>query len=230
MYENWLTLLLNTPLFTDIQGEEAVSLLECLKPQVRSFDPGAFIAFSGDEIRHIGVVLYGRIEVMKDNIVGQPLVVVQLGRGAIFGEVAAFSAKRIWPSSVRASRQTQILWMGASHFSGHCEKGCSSHRQLMSNMLGILASKALLLDQKVALLSMKTLRGKIATLLYEQRQQHKAANFSLPYDRKEMAEQLHVARPSLSRELAVMRQEGIIDFRRSEFHILDEERLKACLS
>jgi CRP-like cAMP-binding protein len=230
MYENWLTLLLNTPLFTDIEGAEAISLLDCLRPQVRSFDPGAFVAFAGDEIRHIGIVLNGRIEVMKENIVGQPLVVVQLGRGAIFGEVAAFSTQKIWPSSVRALRQTEILWMGASHFSGHCEKGCSSHRQLMSNMLGILAAKALILDQKVALLSMKTLRSKIAALLYEQQQQHKEGDFTLPYDRNEMADQLHVARPSLSRELAAMRQEGIIDFHRSEFHILDEERLKACLS
>jgi CRP-like cAMP-binding protein len=230
MIKNWLTLLLNTPLFTDIEGEEAISMLDCLRPQVRSFEPGAFVAFAGDEIRHIGVVLDGRIEVMKENIVGQPLVVIQLGRGAIFGEVAAFSAQRIWPSSVRASRQTDILWMGASHFSGHCERGCSSHRQLMSNMLRILASKALMLDQKVALLSMKTLRRKIAAMLYEQMRQQRSVMFSLPYDRNEMAEQLYVARPSLSRELAAMREEGIIEFLRSEFHILDEERLKGCLS
>lgn len=230
MYENWMTLLLNTPLFADIPGEEAVSLLDCLRPQVRSFEPGAFIAFAGDEIRHFGVVLHGRIEVMKENMVGQPLVVAQMGRGSIFGEVAAFSAQGVWPSSVRAMCETEILWMPSRHFSGHCEKGCYSHRQLMSNMLGILAAKALVLDQKVVLLSMKNLRSKIAALLYEQMRQQQKNNFTLPYDRKKMAEQLYVARPSLSRELAAMREEGIIAFHRSSFHILDEERLKECLS
>ena len=230
MYDNWLTLLLNTPLFTDIEGEDAFSLLECLQPQVRSFDRGAFIALAGDEIAHIGVVLKGRIEVMKENIVGRPLVVAQLGHGAIFGEVAAFSSQGVWPSSVRALYGTQVLWISARHFSGHCERGCSSHRQLMSNMLRILASKALMLDQKVALLSMKTLRSKIAAILYEQMRQQRSVMFSLPYDRNEMAEQLYVARPSLSRELAAMREEGIIEFLRAEFHILDEERLKGCIA
>ena len=230
MIEKWLSLLLNIPLFADIPGEEVTALLDCLQPQVRLFESGAFIAFAGDDVRHIGLVLSGHIEVIKENLIGQPLIVAQLGRGSIFGEVAAFSPQGVWPSSVRALCQAEILWMPARHFSGHCERGCSSHQQMMRNILKILAFKALMLDQKVALLSMKTLRSKVAALLYEQMEELKTTSFTLPYDRKKMAERLQVARPSLSRELAALRQEGILDYHRSHFYILDEEILKTFLS
>jgi Mn-dependent DtxR family transcriptional regulator len=44
--------------------------------------------------------------------------------------------------------------------------------------------------------------------------------------RNELAEFLNVSRPSLSREMIKMKDEGIIDFYKSSFKIIDIERLK----
>ena len=49
----------------------------------------------------------------------------------------------------------------------------------------------------------------------------------LAMNRNEMADFLNVARPSLSREMCRMRDEGIIDFHRSSVRIMDMEALKA---
>ena len=48
----------------------------------------------------------------------------------------------------------------------------------------------------------------------------------LPLKRNEMAEFLNVARPSLSREMCRMRDEGLIDFHQSTIKIEDLEALK----
>jgi Mn-dependent DtxR family transcriptional regulator len=45
-------------------------------------------------------------------------------------------------------------------------------------------------------------------------------------NRNEMADFLNVARPSLSREMSRMRDEGMIDFHRSSVRIKDLEALK----
>ena len=229
MYEQFFPILLNIPLFGDIPGEDIQALLTCLRPFVSSYTKGEFIALAGDSVKGIAVLLGGRIEVLKENLLGQPMVVARFGRGQLFGEVAAFSQKGIWPSSVRVLEDAQVMTISTAHFIGQCEQGCSYHRQLMFNMLHILADKALVLNQKVDFLSVKTIRGKIAALIYEQVLKQGSLTIELPYSRETMAKMLNVARPSLSRTLIQMREDGLIDFQRSRFFVLDEERLKSDL-
>ena len=50
--------------------------------------------------------------------------------------------------------------------------------------------------------------------------------FDISFNRNELAEFLHVSRPSMSRELSRMKEEGMIDFHQSTFKILDVEQLR----
>ena len=50
--------------------------------------------------------------------------------------------------------------------------------------------------------------------------------FKIPLKRNELAEYLNVSRPSLSRELVNMQDEGLIEFHRNSFKILDLTALK----
>ena len=70
------------------------------------------------------------------------------------------------------------------------------------------------------------MRGKISAFLLEQYEKQGSATFILPLKRNEMAEFLNVARPSLSREMCRMRDEGLIDFHQSTIKIKDLEALK----
>ena len=93
-------------------------------------------------------------------------------------------------------------------------------------MLRIISEKALLLNRKVEYLAIKSLRGKICTYLLEQHQRTGMTTFMLPLKRCELADLLNVSRPSLSREMCKMRDEGIIDFHRSSIRIKNMEALK----
>jgi CRP-like cAMP-binding protein len=226
MYDEYLSVLLNIPLFSNIPGEDVRALLSCLQPRLSTYTKGEFIALVGDEVAGIGIILDGHIEVLKENLLGQPMVVARFGRGQLFGEVAAFAKSGLWPSSVRVIEDTRVMIITTAHFTGQCEQGCSYHRQLIFNMLHILADKALVLNRKVDFLSVKTIRGKIAGMIYDAVLQNNSDTVTLPYSRETMAKLLNVARPSLSRALVKMKEEGIIDFERSQFTVLDETRLK----
>jgi len=74
---------------------------------------------------------------------------------------------------------------------------------------------------------MKSIRAKACAYLLDQRSIAGNDRFMIPMKRNELAEFLYVSRPSLSREIIKMKDEGIIDFYRSSFQIMDIEALKS---
>lgn len=93
-------------------------------------------------------------------------------------------------------------------------------------MLHLVAEKAMDLNKRVDYLTIKSIRSKVSTYLLEAYEHNHEAYFHTPMKRNELADFLNVTRPSLSRELTKMKEEGLIDFYRSSFKINDLEGLK----
>jgi cAMP-binding proteins - catabolite gene activator and regulatory subunit of cAMP-dependent protein kinases len=93
-------------------------------------------------------------------------------------------------------------------------------------MLKLISDKTLMLNKQVEYLSMKSMRGKISSFLIEQYKKTGYTTFILPMMRNELADFLNVSRPSMSREMGRMRDEGVIDFHKSSIRIKDIAALK----
>jgi CRP-like cAMP-binding protein len=76
---------------------------------------------------------------------------------------------------------------------------------------------------------LKSIVGKVSRFLLEEKDKNDSLTFRLPMNREKLADFLNVSRPSMSRELCRLRDQGIIDFHKDHFRIRDEERLKALL-
>lgn len=213
-------------LFAGIDGEELKVMLECLNPAIRSYKKDEYLSVQGDDLYGLGVLLAGEALVVKENAAGERVIMAVLGAGDIFGETAAFSGTRKWPASVLAQGNCRAFFLPPEKITGNCQRQCPSHRRLITNMLRIVSDKALALNKKVEYLTIKSMRGKISAFLLEQYEKQGSATFLLPLKRNEMAEFLNVARPSLSREMCRMRDEGIIDFHQSTIKIKDLEALR----
>jgi len=70
------------------------------------------------------------------------------------------------------------------------------------------------------------MRGKICTYLLEEYNRTGDKNIILPLNRNELADFLNVSRPSMSREMGKMRDEGLINFHLTAIELLDIEGLK----
>ena len=101
-----------------------------------------------------------------------------------------------------------------------CTNACDFHHRLVENMVRIIAAKNRDLMRKVEIVSKKTLRDKILTYLSVQAQNRNSRYFQIPLSRGELAEYLCADRTALSRELAAMRDDGLIDFDKNVFKIL----------
>ncbi len=226
MIFKWMESLKRCRLFHSLKQEDINYLLECLHPRIKNYQKNELITIAGDELAEFGILLSGEAAVTKENAAGSRIILTVLGPGELFGEIAAFSGNRRWPATVFAQGKCTALFLQPEKIIGYCDNSCGNHRMLIQNMLRIISEKALLLNKKVEYLAIKSLRGKICTYLLEQHQRTGMTTFMLPLKRWELADLLNVSRPSLSREMCKMRDEGIIDFHRSSVRIKNMEALK----
>ena len=229
MMKKWLSLLQTMDLFAQIPEDGLQVMLECLRPEIEHYPRNSFIAIAGEPFRGIGIVLSGTVTVVKEDLAGNRNILSLLGPGEMFGEMAAFSGKGVWPAMVMAQTDTTVFFLDPEKIIGNCEQQCISHRLLIINMLKIFSNKALLLNKKLEYLSIKSVREKIATFLLEQHAQTGQSTFLLPMNRNELADFLNITRPSLSREMCRLRDEGIIDFHRSSIQLKDVDALREIL-
>jgi CRP-like cAMP-binding protein len=226
MKQEWLEILIKSDLFKEIPIQELNTMLECLKPKVCSYKKDEYITLAGEKFDGLGIVLSGSVVVTKENAAGSRIIMTILKPSEMFGEMAAFSDKRVWPATVYAKESCFVLFLPSGKIVGDCKKKCISNKMLILNLLRIVSNKALVLNRKVEYLTMKSIRGKISSFLLEQYKKTGNLLFMIPMNRNELADFLNVSRPSLSREMSRMRDEGIIEFYHASIRIKEIEGLK----
>ncbi len=226
MYEKWLDLFSKSVLFRDIKDEDLIVMLKCLRPKLDEYKKNEYIAVEGDKFEGIGIILSGEAVVLKENVAGNRVIIHILKPGDMFGEMAAFSSIHSWPATIYSQDKCTVIFLPPHKIVGECEKTCSSHRMLIMNMLRIISEKALMLNRKVDYLVIKSMRAKISTFILEQHKKSGNTTFMMPLNRNELADFLNVSRPSMSREMSRMKDEGIIDFHRLSVRINNIEALK----
>ena len=87
----------------------------------------------------------------------------------------------------------------------------------MENLLRVLAQKNLFLTTKMAHLSKRTIREKVISYLSEESSRQGSLEFSIPFNRQQLADYLAAERSALSRELSRMQEEGLIAFHKNRF-------------
>jgi CRP-like cAMP-binding protein len=227
MYEKWVKALAISPLFKGMNTDELKGVLACLKPTVGSYERNEMLAVEGEKMTGLGVVLSGDVVVSKENTAGNRVIIAVDGPGEMFGEMAAFSGSVVWTATVMARGACEVMFLPSGKIVSSCENACASHKLMISNMLKIISNKALALHRKVEYLAIKSMRGKISTYLLEQyKRMGGKATFIIPLKRNELADFLNVSRPSLSREMSRLMDEGVIDYHRASIKIRDLESLK----
>lgn len=215
----------NCTLFKEIDIDKIDGVLQCLSPTIKKYNSGTYIAIEGDDSPGTCIILSGEVSIIKSTISGETNIINTLKESDIFGEIPAFSNEGKWPASVIARKDSTIMIIPANNFINRCSNHCVYHNKLTENMLLILSDKILQLNKKNNYLTLRSLRAKISTYLLELQKKHGSSTFNLNYTRNELANFFCVARPSLSRELSNLKNEGIIDLYRSSVKILKPDVL-----
>lgn len=219
--EGDIAVLQRCPLFEALEDAEMQEVLGCLNPRREEHEKNELVRRAGEPFSAVGLVLSGEVIITKETAAGNRMILEVLGPGGMFGEMAAFSGEPTWPATVIAQSPCTVLFLPPEKILGNCSKACANHKRLIANMMKIISRKALTLNKKIEYLTVRSIRGKLSLYLLEQYKKAGSLTLTLPLKRDELADFLNVSRPSLSRELCNMRDEGMIEFYRSSLKIKD---------
>lgn len=227
--ENYYPVLKKCALFRRMEEKNLGPLIQCLGAQVRSFQAEDYVFFAGDEINYVGIVLSGIIEIMKENLAGNKHIVAFLGPADLFAEGIVCTMRRISPVTVRVKESAKVMFIPYERVIKSCGNSCDFHISLIQNMMVVLGEKNVNLNRKLELLTLKGMREKLASYLMNEAAVRGTSMFQIMLNRTEMADYLNVSRTSMCRELARMKDEGLIDFYGNSFKIINKERLAQSL-
>lgn len=213
--------------FRNFTSEELEYVSKVLGLYPINIPKGAVIFNQGDKVTQAGVILSGTVIAESVSYSGERRIIQTHTGGALFGDVLMSSEKEPTPVSVIAKEDSVVVFLS---FELVAEKACDPLcRRVLRNMLSGIADKFWELNRKIAYLSCKSLRGRIAMFLLDTQKRHKSNTFNLPYNREELASVLGANRTALSRELSRMQNEGIISYYKNSFKIENEAGIRACL-
>lgn len=213
MIEQYISVLEQSPLFQGLHRPELISYLQNASVIVRKYQKNDFIAISGDPMEGIGVILEGSTLLMRENVLGQRVIMANFETSAMFGEALLFSKSPLWPATIKALQPTTIMFIPLETFIDTLPDCQQCQTKILSNLLEDLSEKALILTKKVHYLTLKGMREKIFAYFTDLYNAQQSTSLTLPHNREQMAEFLNVSRTSLSRELGRLRDEKIIDIK-----------------
>lgn len=221
--KNFFEILKNVELFRGIAEKDLSDVLSCLKATAISYDKGKAVLLEGSPADSIGILLSGKVHIVKEDYHGNRNIVAEVLPSELFGEVFVCAEMQSLPVSVFAAEQSKILFISRSRILNPCDKGCGFHNLLIANLLKIISQKALFLNRKINVLSKRTTREKLLSYLGNvcySGGKKAGEEFVISFNRQELADFLCVDRSAMSAELSKMQRDGLIVYSGKRFKLL----------
>lgn len=219
--KKYVNVLKNTKLFSGLGEDEIISMLSCLDARMREFKKGEYVFRQGEHIFDICVLVRGKLHIQKDDYWGNRSILGNIAVGELFGE--AYLSRDSGPllNDVEALEDSNVIFFDVNRVITTCSSACRFHSLVVQNMFFAVADKNRRLVQKLGHLSLRSTREKLISYLSEQSKLHNSSEFTIPFNRQQLADYLSVDRSAMSNELCKMRDEGLVEFDRSRFKLCD---------
>ena len=212
--------LTNMPLFEGMDNESIVNLLQCLGAHNKTYTKDEPIVLEGSAADFVGVVVEGKLQIIKEELEGSLTLIDEVTPGEMFGEVFACASVKEMPVSVYAAEKSSVMLLDFKRLLTTCSNACPFHSKVIQNLLQIVSEKALALNKRIEIMSKRSIRDKLICYLTMEYERTRKLQFDIPFNRQQLADYLCVERSALSAEMSRMKKEGIIDYRKNEFWLL----------
>ena len=202
--------------FDGIKDEQLADAIKLLNGHIKKVVKDDYIVQLGGTIQYAGLLLKGKIESSFQNENFDQITMHTFTGGYLFGEGLVINHAKNSPVQVRAVEDSVVLFIDLEMIYAAADN--SPIRNILAgNLIKSLAKKNLILNQKVRILSQKSLRDRIFIYL-RTLPKDKDGYVKIPFTQTALAEYLGVNRSALSRELGRMQNEGLL--------VIDGKRIK----
>jgi len=222
--KEFLDIIKTVSLFKEINDEDIEFMLNCLQAEIKAFPKNSIILMAGEKPQNVGVVLEGLIHIVNEDVSGTRTLIEAVSLGGTFAEAFCCAGISASPVTIVAAENSKILWLKFDRVVQTCANSCTFHNRLIENMLKVVADKNLYLQNRMEVVSMKSIRDKVLHYLESFSGKQGSRDIVIPFNREEMADYLCVDRSALSHELARMKEDGLLDYKKNIFTLKVKKR------
>ena len=222
---NMFEKLIFCPLFVGLDAETIIGLLNTVQNQILYFKKNEMIAQSGDEITSQMVVLNGSVKGEMVDFTGKTIKIEDIASPRPLAPAFLFGNRNTFPVNIVANEEVKMLLIPKASFVHLMQM----NESILENFLSLISNRAQFLSNKIRFLSFQTIKGKIAHYFLEAMKNSESENILLDKSQSELAAYFGVARPSLSRAIREMDNEGYIEAKGKQIKILDKQKLSELL-
>ena len=213
-------------LFINLTDDEYKKVIDIIQPRLIKLSSNEILFNEHDEINYLWIVKNGRLQSARIQYDGTYQLNYLYSRGGIIGVDIANTRTRISPFLVSVTETAELYQVPYTIIAD--ERIPNELREKISrNVIRILANNLIKRQFKIDILHKKGVRTRISMFLKFMSEKRESQIFDIDMDREQFAQYLGVNRSVLSHELSRMRSEGIINFHKGHFEILEMKTLRS---
>ena len=184
----------------------------------KNFHKGDIIFHTGDVVSKMGIVIKGQVFIESNDLWGNRSILSVVEKGQAFAESYGYTKSPMLVDAVAAENSTVVFF----NLNVLLEEIYQSHSwqfKIQKNLILITTNKNIILSNRSFCTAPKTIRERLSIYFSQQVMINKSNEFSIPFNRQQLADFLNLDRSALSKELCKMRDEGMIEFHKNYFKL-----------
>lgn len=212
------------PLFAEIDKSAQEAFLNRLVSNRKVVEKGQTVARQGDVIKHLYLLVKGIVRTEMITQEGNSLEIEFIDAVRPLAPAFVFAQNNRFPVDVITIEECHFLLIPKEVWLSEMMR----NETLLTNFLRLNSNMTVFLSQKLQMISIKSIKGKLSLFILENTREDKDT-FTLKRNRTQLAEYFGVQRPSLSRTISELVEQGIIAIDKREVKVLKREELRKVL-
>ena len=212
------------PLFSNINKDDQQAFLTRLVSNKKIIEKGKTVARQGEEIKHLYLLVKGIVRTEMITQEGNSLEIEFIDAVRPLAPAFVFAQNNRFPVDVITIEECHFLLIPKEVWLNEM----MSNETLLTNFLKLNSNMTVFLSQKLQMISIKSIKGKLSLFILENTTEKKNS-FTLKRNRTQLAEYFGVQRPSLARTMGELVDKGIISIDKREVTVLKRNELRKIL-
>ena len=211
------------PICRNIPVNERETFFNELNFKTKFFKKGEWIAQQGDVVRALYILLKGSVKAEMVSEAGTVLNIETINAPNPLAPAFLFAENNRFPVDVIALERCEIIMISKASIM----QQLACNEKFLQGFVTFNSNRTQFLSERIKFLSTKTIKGKLAQYMLERSTQ---TDFTFNMSQTALADYFGVTRPSLSRSLSEMINDGIISLKGKKGQIIQLKKLKELMT
>lgn len=194
-------------IFKNIELDDILKMITCFDGKRITYKRERTILSNVINSNLVGIIISGTANLIRYDYNGNRNIIESLEKNSVFGKIFSYLDNEVF---VVATTDCEVLLLNYSSLMNRCKKSCLCHNVLIDNVFNLLSQKIIDLNERVEVLSKRSIREKVLSYLNLVAKKKGKKSFYLPLTYTELADYLSIDRSAMMREIKNLKDEGFI--------------------